>query len=150
MPRICAETRLVSHNGPVWFQKPLNQCSVERFAILSFFYDNSQCKHKFKGIKREGMRNTAFCKEETRYTEERKKHLKIFFFFLKTNAVVNNSRKVIYLELSYYRKWAQNSLTLVIFCTSLCKENAKWIFFLDFSQHFLSVAKVAYILLSSE
>lgn len=50
------------------------------------------------------MRNTAFCKEETRYTEERKKHLKIFFFFLKTNAVVNNSRKVIYLELSYYMK----------------------------------------------
>lgn len=61
-------------------QKPLNQCSVEQFPILSFFYDNYQCVQKFKGIEREGIGNTAFGKQETMYTEERKKLLKIFFF----------------------------------------------------------------------
>lgn len=31
------QKRLISHTGPVWFQKPLSQCSTERFAIPSFF-----------------------------------------------------------------------------------------------------------------
>lgn len=95
MPRICVEIRLVSHNSTVWFQKPLNQCSVERFAVLSFFYDNSQYKHKFKGMKREGIGNTAFGDQENMYTEERKKLLKIFF--LKTTVEKNINLKVIHL-----------------------------------------------------
>lgn len=47
---------------------------------LFIFYDNSKCKYKLKYIKREGIGNAEVGKQETTYSEERNKLLKIFFF----------------------------------------------------------------------